>query len=523
VSAGLHTVHVRVNDAATGQPTPVRLRIADAEGFSYAPFGRLTNFALGPNEDVGGNVLIDSLPYAYIDGTCEIRVPTGPLLIEIDKGPEYQPLRRQVQLGIGQMALRFAFERWIDLRKEGWYSGDAHAEFMTPHAALLEAAAEDLAVVNLLARPTSVVSALESTSPEGAASGPSLTDHPAISNILAFSGQRPALEMPGHMVVVNTHNSHPVLGSLGLLNCHRPVYPLTFGGDAGPDDWSLADWCEQCHRKGGLVIWTQAWHEKDGLSAGEALADLILGRIDALEIGPSQTADLDRVDDWYRLLNGGCQIPIVGGSGKNSNRTVLGSVRTYARLQPGEELTYKNWIEAIRRGRTFVTNGPLLSFTVNGQEPGAVLDLSSAVATVHLYAQVRSALPFERLEIVANGQVVKSADTFSSPGSRVIDADLALPQGGWLAARCLGARRRPERNCPGLLAAHTSPIYVQIEGQRMRPDAEAANRLVDLLNASLDWVHNKARFENEKQRRHLAGIFEAALMELARRRTQGPT
>ena len=96
MSAHLHTVHVRVNDAATGQPTPVRLRVTDAQGTYYAPLGRLTKFALGANEDVGGNVLVAGLPHAYIDGDCEIRLPAGPLFIEISKGPEYQTLRREI-------------------------------------------------------------------------------------------------------------------------------------------------------------------------------------------------------------------------------------------------------------------------------------------------------------------------------------------------------------------------------------------------------------------------------------------
>src|SRR5687767_12303982 len=33
----LQTVHLRVNDAATGRPTPVRLRVTNAAGTYYAP------------------------------------------------------------------------------------------------------------------------------------------------------------------------------------------------------------------------------------------------------------------------------------------------------------------------------------------------------------------------------------------------------------------------------------------------------------------------------------------------------
>jgi len=151
VSAALHTVHVRVNDAATGRPTPVRLRLTGPDGAYFAPFGRLTDFATSPNQDVGGNLLYGGKAYAYIDGNCEVLLPAGPIGVEICKGFEYTPQQLQVQLGPGKLALRFTIERWADLRGEGWYSGDTRAHFLSPHAALLEAAAEDLAVVNLLA------------------------------------------------------------------------------------------------------------------------------------------------------------------------------------------------------------------------------------------------------------------------------------------------------------------------------------------------------------------------------------
>src|SRR5262245_14929938 len=206
----MHTVHVRVNDASTGQPTQVRLRLTGPEGDYFPPLGRLKEFATGRNQDVGGNVLVGLKPHAYIDGSCEVPLPAGPLHVAIDKGPEYTPLRLETTLAPGQLALRFTVERCADLRQERWYSGDTRATFLAPHAALLEGTAEDLAVLNLLACV-------------GRLAGPFQKDYPAIPNLLAFSGQRPALEAPGHLVVVNTHNTPPVLGSLGLLNCHRVV------------------------------------------------------------------------------------------------------------------------------------------------------------------------------------------------------------------------------------------------------------------------------------------------------------
>ena len=88
-----------------------------------------------------------------------------------------------------------------------------------------------------------------------AGDGQSYITYPGLE---AFSGRASILERNGHHVVVGTHNRHPVLGEVALLHSHRVVYPLNFGGADATDDWSLGDWCDQCHRKGGLVVWTNA-------------------------------------------------------------------------------------------------------------------------------------------------------------------------------------------------------------------------------------------------------------------------
>src|SRR5262249_45861551 len=160
--------------------------------------------------------------------------------------PEYSPLHRQTTLGPGQLSLRFAVERWADMRADGWLSADTRAR-LSPHTAVLEGAAEGLDIVNVLADGT--------------------------PDLLPFSGGAPALERHGCAAVVNPLNAHPVLGTLALLDCHRVVYPLRFGGDLA-DDWSLADWCDQCHRKRGLVVWPDLPRLTDDRPQAEALAAL---------------------------------------------------------------------------------------------------------------------------------------------------------------------------------------------------------------------------------------------------------
>ncbi len=547
MSAALHTVHVRVNDAATGQPTPCRVRFTGPDGTYYAPFGRQAEFARGWNEDVGGNVQIerwvrgpkgaramDARKYAFIDGTCEIRLPGGPIHVEVHKGPEYKPLLQEVNQPLGKMALRLTLERWIDLRSQGWYSGDTRCHLLTPHAALLEGAAEDVAVVNLLAQEMDFPAA----DPQRPLGSLRQTSYPAAPNLLAFSGQRPAVEMPGHMVVVNTLNYHGrlgefsavpgVLGVLALLNCHRVVYPLRFGGHTrivrgrfrqfGWDDWTLADWCDQCHRKGGLVIGCGPYWNLEGGSynGGETLADLILGKIDALEIAPRALSDT--FGFWYALLNSGFQIPLAGASGKDWNNSPLGFVRTYARLRDGEPLTYAHWIEAVRAGRTFVTMGPLLTFTVNSLEPGSVVQLPQA-STVQVRAEARSLEPFESLNLFMNGKLLKTVKPKGSPLTAVLEREVKASKNSWLSASC----GYDWLEAPGCFmmsldwAAHTSPVYVRIAGQRTRAVRKAAATLDGALAEMLEWVREHAHCETEQQRERLQHVFQNARQVLAER------
>ena len=515
MSGPLHTVHVRVNDAATGQPTPCRVRFIGPEGEYLAPFGRLTNFA------TRANVQIDGRLFAYIDGTCEIELPAGQIIVHVSKGPEYTAVRHQVTLPPGQLSMRLQVERWIDMRQQRWYAGDSQVHCLTPHAALLEGEAEDIAVVNLLATECEAFdpgTRLFPVVPKPPIPERNPSRHPAIPNILAFSGQRPALASPQCLVVVNTLNTHPQLGRLSLLNCHRIVFPLSFGGPEGLDNWSLADWCDQCHRKGGLVAWADD-PDEDGLREwGEALANLMVGRVDAFSVTNFMSLGDDMICPWYGLLQCGFHVPLVGGSGKDSNAVALGSIRTYARLEPSEELSYQAWIEAVRAGRTFVTQGPLLLLTVEGQDPGWVIKLPATGGTLHVRAEASSLEPFERVEILVNGKAQACTKGQDSLTPAVAELNVQLSSSSWIAARCCNEMRdRFGKSYGPIVLAYTSPVYVELADRPMRPDEEAITVFLKSLDSTIRWIEHEARVENNRQRERLIGIVLSARAELVRR------
>jgi hypothetical protein len=324
------------------------------------------------------------------------------------------------------------------------------------------------------------------------------------------------------MVVVNTHNKHPVLGSLGLLNCHRVVYPLTFGSPGGFENWTLADWCDQCHRKGGLTVWTEAAAYGD-FQYGAPLADLVLGRLDALEVAPLQLYGDTGLFAYSSCLDVEPRLALVGGSGKRDNCTAVGSVRTYAQLQGGEEFTYRNWIEACRAGRTFITSGPLLTFTVNGQGPGSIVHLSEPGARVQVRAAARSLGALDWLMVTAPDSwsndptvsftTVAKAKLYGPSQEGFLEEEITVPASGWLVAECGGRQRLS--NLPA--AAHTSRIYVQVAHQPTPVPRPRLSGPLSLMDRLLEWVDREGRFENEAQRADWISIIQAAKDELIRR------
>src|SRR5262249_31779347 len=413
---------------------------------------------------------------------CEIYLPGEPLTVQVERGPEYRSLTEEVRLGPGKLALRLELPRCARLEEQLWFSGDTRIFDVAPHAAHLEASAEGIQVANLLARACR-------HSGESSEALPSLAaaSNWTSTNLLAWSGREAILVRNGHLLAVNSYHSHSTLGSLSLLYCHRPVFPLRFGPPDTLDDWTLEDWCRQCHRKNGLVI----WHWQAGSTGGEAMADAVKGHVDVLDLDNWTTPE--GLEPWYHLLNAGVRLPLACGSGKSDSSGPAGAVRTYARLAQGQHLGYETWIEAVRAGRTFVSEGPLLLFLVNGADPGN--QLASVTAPVRVRAELLGRYLVDRIEIVANGEVV-------AEGNSPLEAETGTA--GWWAARCVSG---------GRITAHTSPVYSSLGAPRALRK-EAVNYLANHFRLMLDWTRETGRFAAPAQRDHLAQIFQTAQNKL---------
>jgi hypothetical protein len=214
--------------------------------------------------------------------------------------------------------------------------------------------------------------------------------------------------------------------------------------------------------------------------------NVALGTVDYFEV-MGFSDHLITSEFWYRLLNTGFRLPAAAGTDAFPNYASLrgppGLVRVYARSGP--VLEHGSWLEAIRAGRTFVTNGPLLGLgarvdrPADGQSDGRWYgigdEISLPVGTHRLRFQLtlRSNLPVDHLELVRNGKVVENLPL---PGERTrADTAITVPvtESGWYILRAYADR--PVTPILDLYPfASTSPVYVTVGGQpvRSREDAE---------------------------------------------------
>ena len=116
----------------------------------------------------------------------------------------------------------------------------------------------------------------------------------------------------------------------------------------------------------------------------------------------------------------------------------------------------ESYLKALKAGRSFVSNGPMLEFEVDGRGPGGVVSVDGGA--VNWVLGVHSALPFESVEIFVNGVVVETVDGNAEAGSKTYQGSVDVPVGGWITARVKGENS----GWPALdsyLFAETGPVW----------------------------------------------------------------
>src|SRR5256885_7754717 len=136
---------------------------------------------------------------------------------------------------------------------------------------------------------------------------------------------------------------------------------------------------------------------------------------------------------WYRLANGGFRRPAGAGTDAFPNFASLrgppGLVRVF--VQAGARLDARAFLAGLKAGRTFVSNAPLLEFTLDGRPIGDEIRLPRGGGTLTARVRLRSSVPVDHLEIIGNGRVVAAISlTRRLPQARAT-GPISVAGSGW--------------------------------------------------------------------------------------------
>jgi hypothetical protein len=172
------------------------------------------------------------------------------------------------------------------------------------------------------------------------------------------------------------------------------------------------------------------------------------------------------------LLNLGFRIPAGAGTDAMTNyadlRGPVGMNRVF--LDTGGEKTPGAVLAALKSGRTFASNGPLLGLELGGKHPG---DSITHGGTLRYHVALRSPVAVDHLELVQNGKVVKAFELTGDRRHFDAAGDLQIDQAGWIVLRAWN-----DGSDPQVLDiypyATTSPIYLDLPGGMARDPQDAA-------------------------------------------------
>lgn len=463
---GVPTARITIRTGRAGAPLPARLAVTDGSGHPAAPDTGISNF-----DGQHGRIFFHS------PGTSVLEVPAGAVTITASHGFDgAQTVTRKVRAGEAAVIDLDLPAPAFDAHARGWFSADLHSHLNYGGPFQLE--------------PEDMVTAMQAEAVDVAT--PQLANLQTTLMDTRFWGwQRSEPPLIRFSQEVRSH----FLGHVGVVGADALHTPWFFGpGYPTYDrlDLTNASPLRFARAHGGLNIYVHPVATAQPFPADvpptgiplELVPDALAGDVDTLEIACLWSDELGTSDLWYRLLNLGLPIMPSGGSDTmhNFHRTMaIGATRVYAR--PEGPLGMASFLDAVRAGRSFVTNGPMIDFTLGGAGPGGTV----AGGTRQPFAiEAWSSSPAEQVEVLVNGKVVWSGGALQQSGK--FTGEIDVPAGGWVAARVRGgASAWPAQD--SYLFAHTAPVWLGQRGSRDPLAARAAAadllRWMDVADARL--------------------------------------
>lgn len=479
-----------------GKQVPARISVIDELGRFYAPDDALIYADDG--FDHQARPFEAHYFYSLRDSDVTVVVPEGSVAVEVSKGFEYKPQQRTVSARSGSAErVNFALKKldWERGGKMQWTSADLHVHmnyggtYRSELEDLLKRAeAEGVQIVNNL-----IVNKEQRFPDIGSQHFDEIPKHVSleVDEVVgqefhtSYWGHRGILRLSDHLLLPG-YAAYPNTAAASLFPTNAEVYDLA-------------------HEQGALVGAVHPFDEAPDPFAkparritDELPVDVALGKLDYMEIvGFSDHKSTAAV--WYRLLNLGFRIPAGAGTDATTNyaapiRGNAGFDKVYAPASRDavQGINLDSWMDSLKNGRTFATNGPLINFTLNGEMVGSELKLEKPHQEVAFTARLRSIVPVDQLEVVCNGKVVKDVRLEGTRDTADVKGTVSIAESGWCLLRAW-SEKAVYPVLDNYAYATTSPVYVTVAGAKPRSPEDAKYfaawiaRAMEITDAYPDW------------------------------------
>ncbi|MDA0681013.1 MAG: CehA/McbA family metallohydrolase [Proteobacteria bacterium] len=496
---------IRIVDSED-QPAAARVSVMASDGRSYAP----ADSWMHADDGFDRALATFETQYFHSSGESQLTVPSGIVNVTVWRGMEYEIERRLLNISAGSDNSLTVRPAALELPEE-WrsrLSGDVHVHMNyggayrnTPDRLVSQLAAEDLDVAfNLIVNKEQRVPDIAYFSAE--------PDVASNEDVLLMHSQEFHTSYWGHMGLLGL-DSH-------LLVPDYAAYPGTGVASIYPDNTTIAGLAREQNAAVGYV---HPFYAPPDPATEETLTnalpvDAALGLVDYYEV-VGFAYHRPSAEVWYGLLNCGIRIAAAGGTDAMANyaslRGPVGINRTYVDVL-GEAATNSErrnaWIDGLKAGRTMATNGPLLGLTVNGRSPGGEVALEDGNAILSYSAVLRSIVPVDHLELIYNGQVIKSFGLGGEGTSAEVEGTVAVDGPGWLLLRAWN-----DTSNPMLFDiypyATTSPVYLSVAGARMH-SPEAAAYFIAWIDRIRESVEAHSDYNDEQERIRILSHLDQA-------------
>jgi len=425
-------------------------------------------------------------------GQFEKAVPPGETTIRISRGFDYVASQSKTELKPGERRqLVFQLRRQANLPRLGWYCGDSHVHFS--HDGGRPAFPMDIRYVALAARAAGLD--YMSIAQNWVLPANQITS--GYLNDLCDSVSTPGFTLTWNMEAPKNYWRGDVthclghcwfLGMRGSTPDGRDTIQALLqmsAGDYQSEKAPTPNFESQAliHALEGTVAYTHpcrwSWGDWGGhngcpLQVGKFISNLAQELPYDTVIGPTYDAidilmqpwDREASSEaqrlWFLLLNHGYHMPATASTDTNFSGMGTanpGSARVYTHVEGSQSIAAI--AQAMKAGRNFVTNGPLLLMQIGGHQVGDVIHLGGpSDFRVHLQAWPSGAVGelLTRVELIRNGEIAK---VFAiGKQNRGFSAKFNIRETGtaWYIARCFGSSDQ---------VAMTNPIY--FEGRNHTP------------------------------------------------------